>query len=161
MKFRAGDELLSMSVIGPENGDGARYVFTVTDGGWAKRTAVSEYRVQGRGGLGIKAMKLADARGSLVGAMVVVDGDEVLAVRASGQVTRSAASDVPAKGRDTMGVKFVSVDGEDAVVAIARNPEREVEDDLLESVVNGDDEGDGPVSAAETADADPKEDVAE
>jgi DNA gyrase subunit A len=161
MKFRAGDELLSMSVVGAnENGDVTRYVFTVTDGGWAKRTAVSEYRVQGRGGLGIKAMKLADARGSLVGAMVVVDGDEVLAVRASGQVTRSAASDVPAKGRDTMGVKFVSVGGEDSVVAIARNPEREV-DELLEVMVNGDDEGDGPESAAESADAGPKEDVAE
>jgi DNA gyrase subunit A len=92
---------------------------------------------------------------------VVVDGDEVLAIKASGQVTRSAASDVPAKGRDTMGVKFVSVNDDDTVVAIARNPEREVEDELLESVVNGDDQAGGPASAADSADADPKEDVAE
>ncbi|MGH3472119.1 MAG: DNA gyrase subunit A [Nocardioidaceae bacterium] len=135
MKFRSGDELLSMSVIQSHNGDDdneTRYVFTVTDGGWAKRTRVSEYRVQGRGGLGIKAMKLADSRGSLVGAMVVIDGDEVMAVKASGQVTRSAATDVPAKGRDTMGVKFVNVDDSDSVVAIARNAEREVEEEVGE-----------------------------
>jgi DNA gyrase subunit A len=100
-----------------------RYVFTVTDGGFAKRTRVGEYRLQGRGGLGIKAMRLADARGSLVGAIVVTDADEVMAVRASGQVTRSAATDVPAKGRDTMGVKFVTVSEGDSVVAIARNAE--------------------------------------
>jgi DNA gyrase subunit A len=106
-----------------------RYVFTVTNGGYAKRTDVSEYRRQGRGGLGIKAMKLADARGTLVGGLVVVESDEVLAIKASGQVTRSNASDVPAKGRDTMGVIFVSVDDGDQVVAIARNAERE--DDLV------------------------------
>jgi DNA gyrase subunit A len=132
MKFRTGDELLSMSVIQanpPGVEDNAnRYVFTVTDGGWAKRTVVEEYRLQGRGGLGIKAMKLADARGSLVGAMVVTAGDEVLAIKASGQVTRSTANDVPAKGRDTMGVRFVTVAASDSVVAIARNIEREVDD---------------------------------
>ena len=72
MKFRAGDELLSMSVIraGPTR---TALVFTVTDGGFAKRTPVSEYRQQGRGGLGIKAMKLNEDRGSLVGGLVVTD----------------------------------------------------------------------------------------
>jgi len=109
-----------------EDEETERYVFTVTDGGYAKRTRVSEYRRQGRGGLGIKAMRLADARGSLVGAIVVTDADEVMAVRASGQVTRSAASDVPAKGRDTMGVKFVTVANGDSVVGIARNAEPDV-----------------------------------
>jgi DNA gyrase subunit A len=136
MKFRSGDELLSMSVVkaNDDADEQTRYVFTVTDGGWAKRTDVSEYRLQGRGGLGIKAMKLADARGSLVGAMVVTAGDEVMAIRASGQVTRSVAGDVPAKGRDTMGVKFVTVGASDSVVAIARNTEREV-DELVEELV--------------------------
>jgi len=126
MKFRGDDELLSMSVITAADiaeSAAERYVFTVTDGGYAKRTRVSEYRLQGRGGIGVKAMRLADARGSLVGAIVVTDADEVMAVRASGQVTRSAAADVPAKGRDTMGVKFVSVVNGDSVVAIARNAE--------------------------------------
>jgi DNA gyrase subunit A len=124
MKFRASDELLSMSVVQ----DGvAAFVFTVTDGGYAKRTAVEDYRVQGRGGLGIKAMKINEERGSLVGGLVVVEGDEVLAIRASGSVTRSPVRDVPAKGRDTMGVKYVSLSSGDAVVAIARNAEDDTE----------------------------------
>src|SRR4029453_10967901 len=141
MKFRGGDELLSMSVIrahaGAEHSEGTeqQYVFTVTDGGWAKRTRVEEYRRQGRGGLGIKAMKLHDGRGSLVGALVVTDDDEVMSIKASGQVTRSGAADVPVKGRDTMGVKFVEARNGDQVVAIARNGER---DDLVEPFADAD-----------------------
>ena len=123
MKFRDRDELLSMSIIRSDAGEDDLYVFTVTDGGFAKRTAVSEYREQGRGGLGIKAMKLNDARGSLVGGLVVSENDEVIAIKASGQITRSAVSQVPVKGRDTMGVKFVGVRDSDTVVAIALNPE--------------------------------------
>jgi DNA gyrase subunit A len=131
MKFREDDELLSISIVR----DGTdSYVFTVTDGGFAKRTAVEQYRPQGRGGLGIKAMKINGDRGSLVGAVVVAEGDEVLAVRASGGVTRSPVSDVPAKGRDTMGVKYVALGAGDAVVAIARNAE---DDALTESVAAG------------------------
>ena len=123
MKFRPGDELLSLSVIRAGEADEDRYVFTVTDGGFAKRTHVSEYREQGRGGLGIKAMKLNSERGSLVGGLVVTDNDEVIAIKASGQITRSAVSEVPVKGRDTMGVKFVGVADDDSVVVIALNPE--------------------------------------
>ena len=126
MRFRDGDELLSMAVLGGDADLGGRYVFTVTDGGFAKRTAVAEYRQQGRGGLGIKAMRLSDGRGSLVGGLIVADGDEVISIKQSGQVVRSAVSDVPVKGRDTMGVKFVGLRGEDVVAAIARYPESEV-----------------------------------
>jgi DNA gyrase subunit A len=123
MKFRPGDELLSLSVIRAGDDTTDRSVFTVTDGGFAKRTRVSEYREQGRGGLGIKAMKLNEDRGSLVGGLVVSDNDEVIAIKASGQITRSAVSEVPVKGRDTMGVKFVGVADDDSVVVIALNPE--------------------------------------
>ncbi len=123
MKFRAGDELLSMSVIRAGSQEDAQYVFTVTDAGYAKRTEVSQYRQQGRGGLGIKAVKLNDERGSLVGAIIVVDSDQVLAIKTSGQVVRSRVDSVPVKGRDTMGVRFAGVGESDAVVAIARNTE--------------------------------------
>jgi DNA gyrase subunit A len=123
MKFRPGDELLSMSIIQAGGGDDERFVFTVTDGGFAKRTHVQEYRQQGRGGLGIKAMKLNEDRGSLVGGLVVTDNDEVIAIKASGQITRSAVTEVPVKGRDTMGVRFVGVGDNDSVVVIALNPE--------------------------------------
>jgi DNA gyrase subunit A len=121
MKFRSGDELLSMSVIRAGSEEETQFVFTVTDAGYAKRSKVSEYRQQGRGGLGIKAVKLNDERGSLVGAIIVVEEDQVLAIKASGQVVRSRVDSVPVKGRDTMGVRFAGVGESDAVVAIARN----------------------------------------
>ena len=127
MKFRPGDELLSMSVIRAGVEADERFVFTVTDGGFAKRTHVFEYRQQGRGGLGIKAMKLNQDRGSLVGGLVVTDNDEVIAIKASGQITRSAVAEVPVKGRDTMGVRFVGVAENDSVVVIALNPETTAE----------------------------------
>ncbi|HEU0213389.1 MAG TPA: DNA gyrase subunit A [Jiangellaceae bacterium] len=140
MKFRPRDELLSMSVVR----DGTQsYVFTVTDGGFAKRTAVEDYRVQGRGGLGIKAMKINEGRGSLVGALVVTEADEVLAIRAAGGVTRSPVRDVPAKGRDTMGVKYVALGAGDAVVAIARNAEDDAVTDSAAAEPTPGSEGDG------------------
>jgi len=129
MKFRSDDALLSMSIIGADMPEDDRYVFTVTDGGFAKRTAVSQYRQQGRGGLGIKAMKLNEDRGSLVGGLVVQESDEVIAIKVSGQITRSAVAEVPAKGRDTMGVKFVGVTGDDAVSVIAINPESSADEE--------------------------------
>jgi DNA gyrase subunit A len=140
MKFRRGDELLSMSVINAGGGDDGRFVFTVTDGGFAKRTHVQEYRQQGRGGLGIKAMKLNQDRGSLVGGLVVTDNDEVIAIKASGQITRSAVAEVPVKGRDTMGVRFVGVGDNDSVVVIALNPETTAEAaQLADETAAGDD----------------------
>jgi DNA gyrase subunit A len=182
MKFREDDELLSMSVVraGSAEPVGAdedvaaqpdaenvseaddpdeQYVFTVTDAGWAKRSKVSAYRVQGRGGLGIKAMKLHDRRGQLVGAIVVNTRDEVMAIRTGGQVTRSAVVDVPVKGRDTMGVKFVGVSGGDQVIAIARNIERavveeEIEPQAAESEVSAEHEVEGNPEAAGASDAD-------
>ena len=146
MKFRRGDELLSMAVLRADDDLEGQFVFTVTDGGFAKRTAVAEYRVQGRGGLGIKAMRLNEDRGSLVGGLIVGEADEVIAIKVSGQVTRSAVADVPVKGRDTMGVKFVGVKGDDAVGAIALYPESEAEsEDTVES------DGVGEAEATEAA----------
>jgi DNA gyrase subunit A len=154
MKFRDGDELLSMSVIrssqvaaeeaaeaaahdagrSTEAGDlpgvAEQYVFTITDGGFAKRTRISEYRLQSRGGLGIKAMKQDDERGNLVGAFIVVEGDEVLAIKQSGQVTRSAIDEhLRPTGRDTKGVRFVGVGDGDGVAQVARSVERASEID--------------------------------
>jgi DNA gyrase subunit A len=143
MKFRSDDELLSLSVIRAGETEDDRYVFTVTDGGFAKRTAVAEYRQQGRGGIGIKAMKLNEDRGSLVGGLVVTENDEVIAIKASGQITRSAVAEVPVKGRDTMGVKFVGVNGNDSVVVIALNPETTAEAAEIDApVANGSAEAD-------------------
>ncbi|WP_311245670.1 DNA gyrase subunit A [Microbacterium sp. WCS2018Hpa-23] len=133
MKFREGDSLLSASVAAP-----GQFVFVVTDGGYAKRTAVEEYRVQGRGGFGIKVAKLHDDRGTLAGGLMVSADDEVLVVLSSGKVVRSAVAEVPAKGRDTMGVVFARTTEADRILAIARNGERGLtdEDDSDEAEVD-------------------------
>jgi len=123
MAFRKGDELLSATVIGDEG-----FVFVVTEGGYAKRTSADQYRVQNRGGLGIKVAKLDQKRGDLVGALILDETDEVLAVLASGKVIRTAAAEVPAKGRDTMGVVFARFEESDAVLSLARNTERNLDD---------------------------------
>ncbi|MFI6153652.1 DNA gyrase subunit A [Kitasatospora sp. NPDC051170] len=123
MAFREEDELLSMNVVRP-----GTYVFTATDGGYAKRTAVDEYRVQGRGGYGTKAAKIVEGRGSLVGALVVDDSDEIMAITLSGGVIRTRVSEVRETGRDTMGVQLINLGKRDAVVGMARNAEAEDEE---------------------------------
>ena len=116
MKFREEDELLTADVVTQDS-----YVFVVTEGGYAKRSHVDDYRVQGRGGLGIKVGKLVEDRGDLMGAMVVEDDDEVLVVMESGNVVRSAVEGVPPRGRDTMGVIFAKPRKKDKIIKVARN----------------------------------------
>ncbi|PRA10112.1 DNA gyrase subunit A [Arthrobacter sp. MYb211] len=130
MKFREHDELLAAEVVREDS-----FVFTVTNEGYAKRTTVEEYRVQSRGGLGIKVAKLNEERGELVGALIVDNSDEVLVVMASGKVVRSAVSQVPSKGRDTMGVIFAKPDKKDHIIAVAKNSETELEENLEEDAV--------------------------
>ncbi|MBV7363129.1 DNA gyrase subunit A [Actinomycetaceae bacterium TAE3-ERU4] len=122
MKFRTEDSLLSM-VVATEDAD----LFTVTEGGFAKRTNLDQYRVQGRGGFGIKVAKIVEDRGELVGALVVVSGDEVLSIMEGGKIVRSAVDDVTPTGRSTQGVTFVRLDKDDRVIAVARNVERDLE----------------------------------
>ncbi|PZF61579.1 DNA gyrase subunit A [Curtobacterium sp. MCBD17_013] len=143
MTFRGDDSLLSASVAHDEG-----FVFVMTEGGYAKRTAVDQYRVQGRGGLGIKVAKLAVDRGDLVGGLIVSGDDEVLVVLASGKVVRSAVAEVPAKGRDTMGVVFARFADDDRIIAVARNSERNLDDQADAEI-----EPAGPVEAVSPAEA--------
>ncbi|MET3708556.1 DNA gyrase subunit A [Arthrobacter sp. UYEF6] len=170
MKFREDDELLAADVVT----DGS-FVFVVTEGGYAKRTAVEEYRLQGRGGLGIKVGKYQEERGHLVGALIVQEEDEVLVVMEGGKVVRSSVAGVPAKGRDTMGVIFAKPDKNDRIIEVARNSERGLEgeesadDDVTLADEAGSAEGSGgSASTAKTSpdvesehasgDAEPNED---
>ncbi|ORC20212.1 DNA gyrase subunit A [Rothia nasimurium] len=131
MKFRDGDELLSMNVVTDDS-----FVFVVTAGGYAKRTRIDQYRVQGRGGLGIKVAKLAEDRGELVGGLIVGEEDEIMVVMQSGKVVRTSVSEVPAKGRDTMGVIFAKPGKNDEILEVARNYERNI-DELNNTDENG------------------------
>jgi DNA gyrase subunit A len=139
MKFRQGDAVLSMSVIRADQVEAEahdavkpQFVFTMTDGGFAKRSRISDYRQQSRGGLGIKTMSLANEdRGGLVGAFIVVDDDEILSITQGGQVVRSPINaDFRATGRSTMGVKFVTPKEGDAVAVVTRSVESP--DEVLE-----------------------------
>jgi DNA gyrase subunit A len=145
MHFRDDDQLLSASVVSDTG-----FVFVVTEGGYAKRTSVDQYRPQNRGGLGIKVAKLSDERGDLAGALIVDDEDEVLVVLASGKVVRSSVAEVPAKGRDTMGVVFARFADEDKIIAIARNSERNLDNQELEAAPAA--EGDESAGKDEPAD---------
>ena len=162
MKFRGDDELLAADVVRED-----AYLFTVTEGGIAKRTAltVENYRQQGRGGLGIRVANLPEANGDLVGALVTDAEDEVLVIMERGKIVRSATSEVHATGRTTQGVIFAKPDSGDRIIAVARNTERHLSDDAgtvgeadgTDPAVPGTDAADTTVSdaAVPPTDADP------
>jgi DNA gyrase subunit A len=126
MKFREGDELLTMSRVDAETSVGA-FVFTATDGGYGKKTPIDEYRLQGRGGIGIKAAKIdEESRGTLVSALVLVDSDEILAITSAGTVMRTPAAEVRQTGRDSMGVRLVNLDEGATLLSVTRNSEDEI-----------------------------------
>ena len=145
MKFRAGDELLAADVVQ----DGAD-LFVVTEGGFAKRTAISEYRIQGRNGFGIKVANLVEERGDLVGAMITEPEDEVLVIMEKGKIVRSAVSEVNRTGRATQGVTFASPDKGDRIIAVARNVERNLDENEQNDGSEGSAE-DGSEAAGATA----------
>ncbi len=126
MKFRAGDELLTMARVDSQSTQGA-FVFTATDGGYGKKTPIDEYRLQGRGGIGIKAAKIdEDSRGTLVSALVLEDKDEILAITSAGTVMRTPAAEVRQTGRDSMGVRLVNLDVGVTLLSVTRNSEDEI-----------------------------------
>ena len=128
MRFRGGDSLLSMEVVHPDT-----FVVTITDGGFAKRTPVSEWATKGRGILGVRAMRLTEARGSLVGAMVCEASDEIFAIASNGVVIRTKVEEIRPSGRDTMGVTLMNLTGDDTVVAVARSTETDDDEIPLEA----------------------------
>jgi DNA gyrase subunit A len=126
MKFRDGDELLTMARVDSQSSAGA-FVFTATDGGYGKKTPIDEYRLQGRGGIGIKAAKIdEDSRGTLVSALVLEDADEILAITSAGTVMRTPAAEVRQTGRDSMGVRLVNLDEGATLLSVTRNSEDEI-----------------------------------
>jgi len=125
MKFRTGDELLTMARINSQSANS--FVLTATDGGYGKKTPLDEYRLQGRGGIGIKAAKIDEnSRGSLVSALVLADTDEILAITSTGTVMRTPAAEVRQTGRDSMGVRLVNLDEGVVLVSVTQNQEDEI-----------------------------------
>ncbi len=139
MRFTEGDQLLGMHVVT----DGAD-VLVATGGGYAKRTPADQYPVQGRGGLGVVTARIVEARGELIGALMVHPEDEVFAITSAGGVIRTAAAEIKMSGRQTMGVRLVNLGEGQSLVAIARNAE------ATEPAVAAEDDGDGDVDGADS-----------
>ena len=118
MRFSNGDGLLGMYVV-RDGGD----VLVATGGGYAKRTPADAYPVQGRGGRGVVTAKIVEARGELVGALMVHAGDEIFAITSGGGVIRTSADEVKQSGRQTMGVRLMNLAAGDSVVGLALNAE--------------------------------------
>jgi DNA gyrase subunit A len=120
MRFSNGDQLLGMHVV---NGGANADVLVATGGGYAKRTPADQYPVQGRGGLGVVTARIVDARGELIGALMVGPDDEVFAITSAGGVIRTTAAEIKRSGRQTMGVRLVNLNAGQTLVAIALNAE--------------------------------------
>ena len=115
MRLSDGDEVVDMSVL--ENDDG--YVLTVTTGGFGKRTPVGEYRIQRRGGVGLKSFPMGKGTGSVVGAKLVMDEDEVILITKKGTVIRFQVGDVSVQSRYARGVKLIVLSDDDEIAQLS------------------------------------------
>ena len=116
MRFKSEEDYLLSLEVATEDA----FLVTVTEGGWAKRTALTEWNAKGRGTQGVRAMRLVEKRGGLAGALVCSADDEIFAIASNGVVIRTRVDEIRAAGRDTMGVSFMKVGEDDEVVAVAR-----------------------------------------
>ncbi|WP_030163237.1 DNA gyrase subunit A [Spirillospora albida] len=130
MRFAEPDQVVLNMLVVQDAGDD---VLVATEGGYAKRTPVDQYPLQGRGGKGVLTAKIVETRGKLVGALMVGPDDEVFAMTSNGGVIRTAAAEIKQSGRQTMGVRLMNLADGDSVVAIARN---------VESIEDSDDDAD-------------------
>ncbi|AOS60860.1 DNA gyrase subunit A [Actinoalloteichus hymeniacidonis] len=124
MRFNEGDELLAMGVVRED-----RFVLVATDGGYAKRTPIDDYPVQGRGGKGVLTIQYDRRRGRLVGALIVDLADELYAITSTGGVIRTTAKEVRKAGRQTKGVRLMNLGDGTTLLAVARNAEEAADPD--------------------------------
>lgn len=128
MRFNADDYLLSLNVVRE-----GTYLLVATSGGYAKRTAIEEYPVQGRGGKGVLTVMYDRRRGRLVGALIVDEDSELYAITSGGGVIRTAAGQVRKAGRQTKGVRLMNLGDENTLLAIARNAEANADEAVEEA----------------------------
>ena len=141
MRFRPGDELLNASVVPAGS---AADVVVVTERGYTKRTPVSDYRLQGRNGYGIKVARASDERGDLVASLIADDGDEMLVILQSGRVMRTRIADIRSSGRDTYGVILTRTGENDGVLAATLNSEVRIDDETAPAADGAQEDPDGP-----------------
>lgn len=128
--IRIKDDQSVISLIVPEADS---RVLTVTENGYGKQTQVSEFSTQGRGGQGVIAMQTSERNGSLVGALEVTDGDEVMLISDGGTVVRTATDEISTLGRNTQGVRVIRLKKEEKLIAAERIAESEEDDNPEEA----------------------------
>ncbi|MDT5218518.1 MAG: gyrase subunit, partial [Mycobacterium sp.] len=126
MRFNTDDRLLSLNVVRE-----GTFLLVATSGGYAKRTGIEEYPVQGRGGKGVLTVMYDRRRGRLVGALIVDDESELYAITSGGGVIRTTARQVRKAGRQTKGVRLMNLGEGTTLLAIARNAEESAEAEAL------------------------------
>lgn len=136
MRFNTDDYLLSLNVVRE-----GTYLLVATSGGYAKRTAIEEYPVQGRGGKGVLTVMFDRRRGKLVGALIVDEDSELYAITSGGGVIRTAARQVRKAGRQTKGVRLMNLGEGDTLLAIARNAEEAADETIGEAEDAADGQG--------------------
>jgi len=124
ISLREGDRVVAMEAVEP---GGTGTVMTVCENGYGKRTALDEYRVQSRGGVGIISIHTTERNGRVVGVSYVRDEDELMLITQLGKVLRMPTSGIRAIGRATQGVRLIEIESEDRVVSVARLAEHEDE----------------------------------
>ncbi len=129
-----GDEVVGVVVLTSEDS-----ILTVTENGYGKRTAVSEYKLQRRGGKGVLAIKTSERNGMVVGALQVVDEDQVMLITNSGKVIRMPMDTVRIIGRNTQGVRLINLADGEKVVGLSMLAREEVSED---EEMGGDEKGD-------------------
>ena len=115
-----GDEIIGMQLC--SQGD---YLLIVSEKGMGKRTSMSEFSVQNRGGKGVKCYKITEKTGNVVGVKAVNDDNEVMMITTEGIIIRIACSDISILGRITSGVKLMNLDEKVSVASIAKVREKE------------------------------------
>ena len=124
MRFRENDELLSCAVVKPEAN-----VLHLTTEGFGKRTPLSEFSTKGRGGLGVRGIQTTDDRGEVAGATVVNEGDHIFAITSGGVIIRMNVDDISIQGRSATGVRVMTPDEDQHVVALSRVPVSEFDEE--------------------------------
>jgi DNA gyrase subunit A len=120
IKIAKEDEVVGMEAVAPHT-----QILTVTANGYGKRTRASEYRIQNRGGSGIFTVKRTQKTGDVIGIKTVVDEDELMVISNKGKIIRLRAVDIPVQGRSTQGVRLITLEEGERVVAVARLAEKE------------------------------------
>jgi DNA gyrase subunit A len=123
MQLRHGDAIVGMVVVRRD-----ATLCTITEEGYAKRTPLSEYPAQKRGGLGTITLDVTEKTGPLVAAKEVLDGDELMVIAANGDASRVRAPEIPIQGRATQGKRIIRLDDGNPVVEVARVAEHRNDD---------------------------------